>query len=297
MPPDTRNRISTFPLNQVTLGDCRDLIPHLPDQSIDIVVTSPPYWGQRVDYGIGVIPDPRLYIKSLSDIFSAILDKLKPHGIVWLNIGDAYNTPINWRAEDYKYSSLGSPFKHKLPPNNSAYTKPRSRRRAFIDSQSAWLKYGNLLALPQRLTVALCDKGYVYRGEVIWRKKNPMPEGSARRPHRNHEGIYLFAKSEKHFFRKSPPVSSYWEFTSDKINGLRHYSRFPLALPNSCISAYGVTGKDILVFDPFAGSGSSGISALEQGCSFVGFEIDPDQVIAANIRLATASKQTSANGR
>jgi len=286
MTGDCQARLGCFNLNSVAIGDCLKLIPNLPDQSIDIVVTSPPYWGQRLDGGIGVIPDPRKYIQTLSEVFLAIHSKLKPHGILWINIGDAYNTPVNWRLEDYKYSSLGGQLKSQLKSNNSAFTKPRGKRRAFTDSSTNWLKYGNLLALPHRLIIELCDNGYIYRGEVIWRKRNPMPEGQARRPHRGHEAIYLFAKSERHNFRKKPPVSSLWEFGNDKIDGLPHFSRFPVALPKQCIAAYGMTGIDVVVLDPFTGSGSTGIAALESGCSFIGFEIDPAHARAANGRLA-----------
>ena len=75
-------------------GDCVELIPLLPDASVDVVVTSPPYWGQRESLGSGTEEDPRDYIASLSEVFTAILPKLKPHGIAWLNL-DAYNTPVN----------------------------------------------------------------------------------------------------------------------------------------------------------------------------------------------------------
>ena len=294
MTGDTSAAVGCFELNRVAIGDCRNLIPKLPDLSIDIVVTSPPYWGQRLDGGIGVIPDPRQYLQCLSEVFVAILNKLKPHGILWVNIGDAYNTPVNWRSEDSRYSSLGGQFKSQLSSSNSAYTKPRQKRRAFTDSDTTWLRYGNLLALPHRLIIDLCEKGYIFRGEIIWRKKNPMPEGVARRPHRCHEAIYLFAKSEKHYFRKKPPVGSFWELGTDKIDGLPHFSRFPLALPRQCIAAYGTKGADVTVLDPFAGSGSTGIAAMELGCSFVGFEIDAAQAQAANDRLIKVFEQHSA---
>ena len=294
MTGNTNGAVGCFSLNRVAIGDCRSLIPKLPEQSIDVVVTSPPYWGQRRDDGIGMIPDPRKYLQCLSEVFGAILSKLKPQGILWVNLGDAYNTPVNWRLEDSKYSSLGGELKGQLNSENSAYTKPRGKRRAFTDSDTTWLKYGNLLALPHRLIIDLCDQGYIFRGEIIWRKKNPMPEGLPRRPHRRHEAIYLFAKSEKHNFRKKPPVGSFWEFGTDKVDGLPHYSRFPLALPRRCIAAYGATGPDITVLDPFAGSGSTGLAAMESGCSFVGFELDAAQAKAANSRLEIALAQRRA---
>lgn len=276
--------LGSFQLDKVTQGDCLELIQQLPNNSIDVLVTSPPYWGQRLSKGFGVEEDPREYIRAIAQIFHAFLPKLKDSGIVWLNIGDAYNTPVNWRLDDRKYSSLGAD-KNGLADHNSAYVKPRAKRKAFIDPDANWLRYGNLLALPNRIALALCDLGYLYRGEVIWHKRNPMPEGRCRRPHRHHEAIFLLAKSEEHSFRVTPPVPTVWEFPNEKIDGTAHYSRFPEELPKRCIEAYGKNGRDVVVLDPFSGSGTTGIAALKLDCSYLGFEIDPEQVNASNERL------------
>ena len=277
----------------VFAGDCLDLIPKLPDASVDVIVTSPPYWGQRSaggGLGNGTEEDPRHYLAFLEDVFAALLPKLKRHGIVWLNMGDAYNTPVNWGSKDYKYSSLGAD-KNGFSPDNAAYTKPRFKRKAFVDKTTGWLQYGNLLMLPQRLLMALTEIGYLYRGEVVWAKKNPMPEGRCRRPHRKHEPIYLLAKEERHFFRATPPVPSVWEFANEHISGLQHRSRFPIELPKRCIEAYGQSGDGVLVLDPFSGSGSTGIAALRLGCTYIGFEIDEEQVAESRKRLALVREQ------
>jgi len=279
-------KIGPFDLNSVVEGDCVDLIPRLPDASVDILVTSPPYWGQRLSHGTGTEEDPRDYLEFLTKIFVAFLPKLKPQGIVWINLGDAFNTPVNWRLDDHKYSTLGAD-KTGLDENNSAYTKPRAKRKAFINQEAGWLTYGNLLALPNRLVIGLSDRGYLYRGEVIWRKKNPMPEGRCRRPHRQHEPIFLLARNEGHCFRVAPPVGSVWDFPNEKIHGPAHFSRFPEELPRRCIDAYGQLGAQTIVLDPFSGSGTTGLAALHLGCSYIGFEIDPLQVAASNERLRT----------
>lgn len=134
----------------------------------------------------------------------------------------------------------------------------------------------------------LCDRGFLYRGEVIWRKANAMPEGRCRRPHRQHEPIHLLAKSERHQFRVKPPVKSVWEFPNEKIDGKAHFSRFPLELPLRCIDAYGRSGADVVVLDPFSGSGTTGLAAAQLGCSYLGFEIDGDQAEAADKRIGEA---------
>jgi len=280
--------IGPFNPNEVVLGDCLELGRRLPDASIDVLVTSPPYWGQRTSAGTGVEEDPREYVQSLVSIFKTILPKLKPDGIVWINLGDAYNTPVNWRLDDRVYSSLG-PDKEGLGLENSAYTKPRAKRKAFIDKKTPWLQYGNLLALPYRLVASLCDEGYLFRGEVIWRKRNAMPEGRCRRPHRQHESIYLLARSQDHSFRVAPPVGSVWEFGNERIDGLAHFSRFPEELPRRCIEAYGKSGAEVVVLDPFSGSGTTGIAATKLGCTYIGFEIDPEQVTASNSRIKAAA--------
>ncbi len=277
-------RLGPYPLNAVVAGDCLQLVDALPEESLDIVVTSPPYWGQRTSQGTGIEPDPRTYLNTLATVFTKLHPKMKPLGILWLNLGDAYNTPVNWRREDWEFSKLG-PDKNGLRATNSAYVKPRASRRAFVDLAEPWLTYGNLLALPYRLVMTLSERGYLLRGEVIWRKKNPMPEGRCRRPHRQHEAIYLLAKDERHNFRTTPPVQSVWEFPNEKIDGPAHYSRFPEQLPRRCIEAYGLAGPDVVVLDPFSGSGTTGIAALKLGCSYLGFEIDAKHAEASNVRL------------
>lgn len=282
--------LGPFRLNSVAEGDCIELIQELPNESVDVLVTSPPYWGQRTSLGMGTEDDPRDYLVFLERVFLGFLPKLKPHGIVWINLGDAFNTPVNWRLEDRKYSSLGAD-KTGLADHNSAYTKPRAKRKAFIDKEAGWLKYGNLLGLPNRLVLGLSEKGYLFRGEVFWRKRNAMPEGRCRRPHRQHEPIFLLAKEEAHWFRVAPPVASVWDFANEKIDGPAHYSRFPEELPRRCIDAYGRAGSDVVVLDPFSGSGTTGFAALKLGCSYIGFEIDPVQVAASNERLDAIQRE------
>ncbi len=284
--------LGPFQLDNVACGDCLDLIPQLPDNSLDVIATSPPYWGQRTSTGTGTEDDPRDYVKVLSSIFLALMPKLKNEGILWINLGDAYNTPVNWRLDDRQYSTLGAD-KTGLADHNSAYTKPRMKRKAYIDKAESWLQYGNLLALPNRLVISLTDLGYLYRGEVIWKKRNPMPEGRCRRPHRQHESIFLLAKNEAHSFRVAPPVGSVWEFSNEKIDGPAHFSRFPEELPRRCVEAYGRLGPDTVVFDPFSGSGTTGMAALKLGCRYIGFEIDADQAAASNDRLHSI-KETDA---
>ena len=87
-------KVGPYLVNRVALGDCAELGAELPDESIDVLVTSPPYWGQRMSGGMGVEEDPREYVKRLVEIFRVFKPKVKQDGIVWINLGDAYNTPV-----------------------------------------------------------------------------------------------------------------------------------------------------------------------------------------------------------
>ena len=237
------------------------------------------YWGQRNSEGIGSEPDPRDYIANLSEILAETLRCLKPTGTLWLNIGDSFNTPINWSQKDYTYSTLGKDRKG-FPATNKAFAKNWGTRRAFIAKDVGWLKYGNLLAIPHRIVLALCERDFLFRGEVIWIKAHPLPEGICRRPHRQHEGVYILAKSEKHSFCVKPPVPSLWRLVQSP-NTTAHCSPFPLDLPLQCIRAAGIEGRG-LVFDPFMGSGTTARAAVSLGHDFVGFELNAEFCELAN---------------
>jgi DNA modification methylase len=259
--------------NRVHNTDALQGLSCTPSDVFDVAITSPPYWGQRGSDGLGSEQDPRQYIDNLSAILSETLRCLKPSGTLWLNIGDSYNTPINWTQPAYVYSTLGKERKG-FPVTNKAFSKNWGRRRAFIDKSVGWLQYGNLLAIPYRIVAALTERGFLYRGEVIWIKAHPLPEGICRRPHRQHEGIYVFAKSERHAFRVKPPVPSLWRLTQTP-NTTAHCSPFPPDLPIRCIQAADVPTRG-LVFDPFMGSGTTARAARALGHDFLGFELNED---------------------
>ena len=271
--------LGPWKLDTVHNTDCLTALKAVPDSVLDLAVTSPPYWGQRGSEGLGSEADPREYVRNLVTILAEVMRCLRPTGTLWLNLGDAYNTPINWREDDYEYSSLGKGG-NGLPSTNSAYTKKRGRRRAFIENSVGWLQYGNLLAIPYRIVLAMTDARFLFRGEIIWEKSRPLPEGICRRPHRRHEGIYIFAKNERHSFRIKPPVGSIWRLLQTP-NLMPHCSTFPLDLPIQCIEASAVDRPGV-VCDPFMGSGTTGKAALMLGHHFLGFELDTKLCDIAN---------------
>ena len=265
--------LGPWKLNSVHNVDCLAGLHEVPDDVLDVTVTSPPYWGQRGHGGLGSEEDPREYVAKLVEILAETMRCMKPSGTLWLNIADSYNTPINWTEDDYHYSTLGED-RQGFDRSNSAYSKNRGRRRAFVDKNVGYLRYGNLLGIPYRVVLGLTERGFLFRGEIIWNKVKPMPEGLCRRPHRRHEGIYIIAKDERHSFRKKPPVGSVWNLKQTP-NMTAHTSTFPLDLPIECIRAAAIEGRGI-VFDPFMGSGTTARAAVQTERNYLGSEISKE---------------------
>lgn len=170
------------------LGDVLAVLKTLPDNSIDCVVTSPPYWGLR-DYGvdgqIGLEPTLAEHLAVMVGVFDEVHRILKPEGTLWLNYGDCYaSTPNGKSAADTKASGKD---------NRTFRDKPFS-------TVQGTLKPKDLCMVPNRLAIALQDAGWWVRSEIIWAKPNPMPESVRDRPAGSHEKIFLLTKSEKYFY-------------------------------------------------------------------------------------------------
>ena len=89
----------------VRVGDCRELLRAMPDESVQCCVTSPPYWGLR-DYGhagqIGQEDTPELFVQAMVEVFREVRRVMKADGTCWLNLGDSYYnkslTGVPWRV-------------------------------------------------------------------------------------------------------------------------------------------------------------------------------------------------------
>jgi DNA modification methylase len=86
---------------QLLVGDALETLRTLPDESVDMCVTSPPYWGLR-DYGVegqlGMEPTLGEHLDNLVEVFAEVWRVLKPHGSLWLNYGDCYATSPNGKS-------------------------------------------------------------------------------------------------------------------------------------------------------------------------------------------------------
>lgn len=276
-------------LNGSTLleGDVRVILPRLPSDSVQCVVTSPPYWGLR-DYGIdgqiGLEASMAAFLRSLTGVFAEVRRILKPDGILWLNIGDGFTSGNRgWRAPD------------KKNPNRAMNTRP---------DNPPGLKDKDLLGIPWRLAFALQDDGWYLRSDIVWNKPNAMPESVKDRPTRSHEYLFMFTKSEHYtYFHESVKEQaengatrnrrSVWNIsTCSSLSS--HIASFPPALVEPCILAS--TREGDCVLDPFFGSGTVGLVAKNLNRQFAGIELNPDYVADARRILQPAAVGIRRNG-
>jgi site-specific DNA-methyltransferase (adenine-specific) len=151
-----------LPRNQVMIGDARACLDRLPPESVDCVVTSPPYYLLR-DYGVqgqfGLEGDVDGWVDDLRLVMKGIARVLKPSGAVWLNVSDSYS----------RHQRYGVPAK-------------------------------GMLCAPERLLLALVADGWLVRNKVIWAKPNPMPASVADRLNTTYEVLYFLVRSPRYLF-------------------------------------------------------------------------------------------------
>ncbi|ETD31245.1 site-specific DNA-methyltransferase [Williamsia sp. D3] len=177
------------------LGDALAVARELPAQSVDCIVTSPPYFGLR-DYGVdgqyGLEESPIEYAETLRALFSELRRVLADDGTLWLNLGDSYAG--SWGNQGHN------------PHRDDFHTKQRAAD-AFRHSASRTgaIRPGgppakNLFGIPWRVAFALQDDGWILRNDVIWSKANGMPESITDRLSKRHEHVFLLTKSSRYFF-------------------------------------------------------------------------------------------------
>lgn len=190
----------------ILLGDVRARLAAMEPDSVDCVVTSPPYWGLR-DYGVdGQIGLERTlgeHIEVMLDVFRLVRRVLKPSGTLWVNYGDCYATSPNGRsAADCKAAGNDDrTFRDKPFSTIGPIHGAQARWQIGANAPSGgFLKPKDLCMVPNRLAIALQEDGWWVRSEIIWAKPNPMPESIRDRPATSHEKVSLLSKSERYFY-------------------------------------------------------------------------------------------------
>ena len=140
-------------------GDCRMVLPTLPDASVQCCVTSPPYYGLR-DYGvvgqIGLEPTPDEYVAEMVTVFREVRRVLRDDGTLWLNIGDSYSTHAAGKVADPMAKSTLAGVRNATVANRAASQRSDAEKRGGIPEK-------NLIGIPWMLAFALRQPYYAGR--------------------------------------------------------------------------------------------------------------------------------------
>lgn len=258
-------------------GDAKAALSLLPDESVQTVMTSPPYWSLR-DYAaenqIGRDDSLEAYTASIVAVFREVFRVLKTDGTVWLNVGDSYTSGNRrYRAPD---------------------KKNRLRAMSVRPPTPDGLKPKDLIGVPWRLAFALQDAGWWLRSEVLWHKPNAHPESVCDRPTKAHETVFLLSKSQNYHYSvgavtgpNGRRLRSVWDLPTaptKRSNGHDHPAMMPMSLALRCLSITGREGG--IVLDPYAGSGTTLLSAAKLGYPWVGVEINSSFVDLIEQRIS-----------
>lgn len=180
--------------NKIYKGTCLEVIKTFPDESIDCVITSPPYWQLRNynwDGQWGLEPTFDMYLEHLWELMDEIYRVLKPTGTVWVNLGDTYSTVSG---------GIRGLERAKKNNNQRSISKKNIIGQGFDQKKPENMPSKCLLLIPHRFAIGAIDRGWIVRNDIIWAKRNGMPESCGDRFSKKHEYFFFMVKQEKYFF-------------------------------------------------------------------------------------------------
>lgn len=250
-------------------GPAKESLDLIHDGTIDCVVTSPPYFwlrDYRVEGQIGLEDSVEAYVVALKEIMAKVRHKLKPGGVLFLNLGDTY------------YSGKGEPH-----GNDKKSSKRRFGLRAVDKSGGLGigLQRKSTIGIPWRVALAMCLDNWVLRSPIIWHRENCLKEPTAKdRPSRSYEFVFMFVKSRKYFFNKDNLPEDNWAedvwniAPRPRIRGSLETAPYPDELVERCLTIGCAPGG--VVLDPFCGSGTTLRVARKLGHPAIGVDLNTE---------------------
>lgn len=303
---------------EILIGDCRQTLAELEPNSVQCCVTSPPYYGLRDyghDGQIGLEQTPDEYVVEMVKVFQSVKRVLRDDGVLFLNLGDSYAGSGKGSNPDgtvHESSLLGKQGTHKGTTNG---TKPIQKakdiglkpkdligipwRVAFALQQDGWYLRQDIIwhkpnPMPESVTDR-CTKAHEYvfllskSAKYYWDKDaiaEPVAESSTERLNQDIDGQVGFARAnggaKTNGNLKAVGIAngtankrSVWSITTQPYSGA-HFATMPPKLAETCILAGSKAGDTVL--DPFGGSGTTGMVAIENGRKAILCELNEDYI-------------------
>lgn len=274
-------------IDTIQCTDALELLKNLPDQSINSIVTSPPYFGQR-DYGhedqIGLEETPDEYIDALVKVFRESSRVLRDDGTLWLNLGDYY---VGATSQHKAGGSQGKNSRYSYKHMNGIPTTGRANRNKKLYSMGFPMK--SLIGMPWRVAFRLQDDGWILRSDIVWHRPSAS-ESVKDRPTHAHEYVFMFAKKQWYYYDRSKMltstganIQSVWRISGSPFTGA-HCATFPPELIEPIILASCPEGG--IVYDPFGGSGTVGLVCIQFNRHFILSDISEEIVSLARKRVS-----------
>lgn len=299
-------------------GDALTMLKMLPDNAVQCVVTSPPYYGLRSylpnghkdkSLEIGTEETPHEYVAKLVEVFREVMRVLRSDGTVWLNIDDSYTGSNKGTGGKQEYLQGNIPRNSARVPDGM---KPKS-----------------LMMLPARVAIALQDDGWIIRNDIIWEKANAMPESVTDRCTASYEHVFLLATSPHYYYNcdaiREPHITQsnvrnrakesqwasgalltpighgerewnhplgrnkrdVWTINTQPL-AMAHFATMPPKLVEPCILAGSRPGD--IVLDPFCGSGTVLMVARQHMRHSIGIELNAEYIELIEQRRANVQQ-------
>lgn len=269
-------------INKVLLGDIRTVAASIPDNLIQSIITSPPYFGHRNYFGkdgqceheIGRECNLKDYVANIVACFDAIKPKLRYDGLLWLNLGDTYRNKelqgVPWRVA-FALKDNGWVLRSDIiwkktnaMPSSVKNRPTTDHEYIFLFSKSTDYYYDADSIREPHVTFTKNSK--MRGGRNHLGKRNGTPENGKNSGNQNlHNGRW-----DQAFHPKGRNKRTVWEIPLGKFRDA-HFAVYPESLVETCLLAS--TRKGDIVFDPFTGSGTTGVVAVKNDRRFIGCEL------------------------
>jgi len=293
--------------NIIHLGDNIEGMQKLPSESVDMCITSPPYYNQR-DYKkqkqLGMEGTVSLFVENLCNVFDEVKRVLKKEGVCWVNIGDTYHNKVLLQVPsrfEIEMSKRGWKLRNEI-----IWSKPNPQPTSSKDR--FWTNHEKLFMFVKDTKKYYFDQPRVPQAEISIRRmfSNNNIDKRKDRETTEKEGFALSSQNQdKHYKQmreksgiqkgfdyeeliksgKCPtrPKFTVWDISTKGYKGA-HFAVYPPDLIRDPIVSS--SPPDGIVLDPFMGSGTTAIVALESDRRYLGYELNEDYLNLANERIA-----------